>query len=96
MPGGGGVSRMDRRAPPTATPHNHSPPSPLHPPLCPAQLSAEESARRGGYGGERYERTEFQSRVAACFGQLQEGDPRWVVVDAAQQVEAITEQVQGG
>eukprot|EP00180_Rhodochaete_pulchella_P002855 Plantae.Rhodophyta-Rhodochaete_pulchella.ctg45028.p2 GENE.Plantae.Rhodophyta-Rhodochaete_pulchella.ctg45028~~Plantae.Rhodophyta-Rhodochaete_pulchella.ctg45028.p2 ORF type:complete len:102 (+),score=11.94 Plantae.Rhodophyta-Rhodochaete_pulchella.ctg45028:879-1184(+) len=31
------------------------------------QLSAEEAASRGGFGGERYEKIEIQKRVRAVF-----------------------------
>ena len=37
-------------------------------------LSPEEAAKRGAFGGERYERTDFQKRVAHNFELLKEKD----------------------
>lgn len=37
-------------------------------------LSQEEAARRGGFGTERYERTEFQNKVAENFEAIREKD----------------------
>lgn len=45
------------------------------------KLSPEAAAARGGYGAERYEKAEFQRRVAAQFERLK--DPSWEVVDAS-------------
>ncbi|KAG2487940.1 hypothetical protein HYH03_013519 [Edaphochlamys debaryana] len=54
-------------------------------------MSAEATARRGGYGEERYEKLEFQQKVMSAFEALR--DERWAVVDASGTIEAIAEQV---
>eukprot|EP00878_Enallax_costatus_P005317 GHUV01005584.1.p1 GENE.GHUV01005584.1~~GHUV01005584.1.p1 ORF type:complete len:267 (+),score=41.88 GHUV01005584.1:159-959(+) len=54
-------------------------------------ISNEVAAARAGFGGERYEKTEFQDKVRGVFQQLQ--DPSWLVIDAAQPPEEIHEQV---
>ncbi|KAJ3180441.1 hypothetical protein HDU87_001950 [Geranomyces variabilis] len=45
------------------------------------------AAARAGYGEERYERIEFQEKVAAAFAELR--DERWVVVDGTRPVEEV-------
>ena len=47
------------------------------------ELSQDEASRRGGYGGERYEKREMQARVAEEFAHLRDGRVEWSVVDAA-------------
>ena len=37
-------------------------------------LSAEEASKRGEFGGERYEQTEFQLKVANNYQRLKEQD----------------------
>lgn len=54
------------------------------------RVDPEEAARRGGYGEERYEKAEFQKRVASNFDTLNNG---WVVVDASRSIEEIHQQV---
>ena len=54
-------------------------------------LSAEEAAKRGSYGEERYDETNFQKRVAANYDTLRE--PSWVVVDANKTIEALHEEL---
>ena len=54
-------------------------------------LSAEEAAKRGSYGEERYDETNFQKRVAANYDTLRE--PNWVVVDASKTIEALHEEL---
>ncbi|KAJ3172255.1 hypothetical protein HDU88_007073 [Geranomyces variabilis] len=51
-----------------------------------------EAATRGGYGQERYERIEFQEKVAAAFAELR--DERWVVVDGTRSVEEVQLQIE--
>ncbi|WIA12179.1 hypothetical protein OEZ85_012250 [Tetradesmus obliquus] len=55
------------------------------------ELDNAAAAARAGFGGERYEKAEFQDRVRAVFQQLKE--PSWLVVDASQSVEQIHEQI---
>jgi dTMP kinase len=43
-------------------------------------IPIEEAKKRVGYGKERYEKEEFQTRVAAQYKQLQEND--WLNIDA--------------
>ena len=42
-------------------------------------LTPEQAARRGGFGAERYEQTDFQQRVAANYAALSKED-NWKVV----------------
>lgn len=58
-------------------------------------LSSEEAEKRGGYGEERYEKKEFQKKVAQQFEKFS-GDDNWLVVNADQDPEAVyTEILQG-
>ena len=41
-------------------------------------LSTEEAAKRAAFGGERYEQTDFQQRVAHNYGKLKQLD--WKVM----------------
>ncbi|KAL4220118.1 hypothetical protein ACF0H5_020529 [Mactra antiquata] len=50
-------------------------------------LSSEAAAKRGGFGEERYEKTEFQNRVAKNFELLKDDD--WVTVDADKSVDDL-------
>lgn len=54
------------------------------------RVNPEEAAKRGGYGEERYEKAEFQKRVASNFDALNDG---WVVVDASRSIEEIQRQI---
>ncbi|KAF2455582.1 P-loop containing nucleoside triphosphate hydrolase protein [Lineolata rhizophorae] len=63
-------------------------------------LTLEEAARRGGYGGERYEKREMQERVREVFGRvwMGEGDAgrkagEFVRVDAGKGMEEVEEEV---
>ncbi|KAK0589228.1 hypothetical protein LWI29_011286 [Acer saccharum] len=47
---------------------------------------------KGGYGDERYERLEFQKKVAQCYKILR--DPSWKMVDACQPIEDVQKQLQ--
>ncbi|KAK7324579.1 hypothetical protein VNO77_28253 [Canavalia gladiata] len=55
-------------------------------------ISPEKAAERGGYGGERYEKLEFQKKVADCYKVLH--DASWKVVDACQPMEDVEKQLQ--
>jgi len=55
-------------------------------------LPQEEAERRGGFGGERYEKRDMQRRVRQRFAELQaadEGRVPWNVVSATQSVEDV-------
>jgi len=57
-------------------------------------LSQEESEKRGGYGGERYEKRDLQMRVRQRFGELQAKDEEekivpWHIVNAAQTIDEV-------
>ncbi|KAL9322224.1 hypothetical protein ACSQ67_010277 [Phaseolus vulgaris] len=56
-------------------------------------ISPEKAAERGGYGGERYEKLEFQKKVADFYKVLH--DVSWKVVDACQPMEDVEKQLQG-
>ncbi|KAL7441095.1 hypothetical protein ACHAXH_008456 [Discostella pseudostelligera] len=61
-------------------------------------LDQEQAESRGGYGGERYEKKELQIRVRQRFAELQAIDEKqgrvpWHVVDAAQSIEEVKEQI---
>ena len=55
------------------------------------KLSAKAAENRAEYGGERYEKAEFQQRVAKQFELLKQEDKgeRWQVVDASRDIESI-------
>eukprot|EP00798_Chlamydomonas_sp_ICE-L_P011667 gene11667-34381_t len=55
------------------------------------KLSPEASAKRGGFGEERYEKAEMQAKVSQIFETLK--DDRWTVIDADQPIEAVQKQV---
>ncbi|MBN3295569.1 thymidylate kinase [Amia ocellicauda] len=54
------------------------------------QLSPAEAARRGEFGAERYENSDFQKSVQHRFQQLMK-DPslNWQVIDAAKEIEDL-------
>lgn len=61
-------------------------------------VSAQRAAERGGFGGERYEESEMQSRVRELFRvvgerERMEGRVRWEVVDAGRGVEEVSKEV---
>eukprot|EP00563_Minutocellus_polymorphus_P009605 CAMPEP_0181025626 /NCGR_PEP_ID=MMETSP1070-20121207/3201_1 /TAXON_ID=265543 /ORGANISM="Minutocellus polymorphus, Strain NH13" /LENGTH=266 /DNA_ID=CAMNT_0023102753 /DNA_START=12 /DNA_END=812 /DNA_ORIENTATION=+ len=58
-------------------------------------LSQDEAEKRGGYGGERYEKRDLQIRVRQRFAELQEMDEKqgrvpWHIIDASKTVEEVT------
>mmetsp|Transcript_12015 Transcript_12015/g.26362 ORF Transcript_12015/g.26362 Transcript_12015/m.26362 type:complete len:254 (+) Transcript_12015:1-762(+) len=58
-------------------------------------LEQDEAEKRGGYGGERYEKRDLQMRVRKRFAELQSLDEQngrvpWHVVDASQSIEEVT------
>ncbi|KAE8776914.1 Thymidylate kinase [Hordeum vulgare] len=54
-------------------------------------VQPEKAAERGGYGGERYERVEFQKSVAGHYHSLR--DSTWKVVDGSLPMETVEEQL---
>ncbi|KAH3806789.1 hypothetical protein DPMN_135115 [Dreissena polymorpha] len=50
-------------------------------------LSSEAAAKRGNYGEERYEQTDFQKKVADNFAALTEDS--WKVIDADKSIENL-------
>ena len=59
------------------------------------QLSSKAAEQRADYGGERYEKTEFQHRVAKQFELLRQEDrgKGWEEVDASKDIEVIHHQL---
>ncbi|KDP46329.1 hypothetical protein JCGZ_10169 [Jatropha curcas] len=55
-------------------------------------ISPEKAAERGGYGGERYEKLEFQRKVAQCYQTLH--DSSWKIIDACQPIDEVQKQLQ--
>lgn len=61
-------------------------------------LTQDEAEKRGGYGGERYEKREMQIRVRERFSELQlqdeqSGQVAWHVVNAARSIEEVQEEI---
>jgi len=61
-------------------------------------LEMEEAEKRGGYGGERYEKRDLQIRVRKRFAELQSIDEKrgrvpWHVVDAKQSIEDVEKEL---
>lgn len=58
-------------------------------------ISAEEAAKRGGYGGERYEGKKMQDQVRELFGVFQQAPEKddFVTIDAAKSVAEVADDV---
>ncbi|KAL9963593.1 hypothetical protein ACROYT_G027116 [Oculina patagonica] len=54
-------------------------------------ISTEDAQTRGSYGEERYEKVEFQERVAEIYKQLKNND--WKVVDAMKDINEIHKEI---
>jgi len=54
-------------------------------------VQPEKASERGGYGGERYEKVEFQKRVADHYHSLR--DSTWKIVDGSLSMETVEEQL---
>ncbi|MFS7980899.1 putative dTMP kinase [Helianthus anomalus] len=50
-----------------------------------------KAAERGGYGGERYEKLEFQKNVARYYKKL--SDVSWKIIDECQHMEDVEKQL---
>lgn len=57
-------------------------------------ISAEEAAKRGGFGAERYENESMQSRVRELFRSLFERQKDVCVVDAGRTLEEVSKDIQ--
>ncbi|OOQ85599.1 Thymidylate kinase [Penicillium brasilianum] len=57
-------------------------------------ISAEEAAKRGGFGAERYENESMQSRVRDLFRSLFERQRDVCVVDAGRTLEEVSKDIQ--
>ncbi|KAJ5381470.1 Thymidylate kinase [Penicillium cataractarum] len=57
-------------------------------------ISAEEAAKRGGFGAERYENESMQSRVRELFRSLFERQKDVCVVDAGRTLEEVSRDIQ--
>ncbi|KAJ9162501.1 hypothetical protein P3X46_022268 [Hevea brasiliensis] len=55
-------------------------------------ITPEKAAERGGYGGERYEKLEFQKKVAESYQALR--DPSWKIIDGCQSMEEVQKLLQ--
>ncbi|KAL3534033.1 hypothetical protein ACH5RR_007554 [Cinchona calisaya] len=55
------------------------------------EISPEKAAERGGYGAERYEKLEFQKKVAQSYNML--FDASWKIVDATLPIEDIEKRI---
>jgi len=58
-------------------------------------ISAEVAAKRGGYGGERYESSKMQGRVRELFGELQRSPEKddFVNIDAGKSMAEVADDV---
>lgn len=59
-------------------------------------ITPEKAKQRGGYGEERYEKEEMQRMVREVFqriGSETSREQRWVVVDAGQDIDLVTEDI---
>jgi len=58
-------------------------------------IPAEEAAKRGGYGGERYESKKMQDRVRELFGVFQRAPEKddFVTIDAAKSMAEVADDV---
>lgn len=54
-------------------------------------IPPEKAAERGGYGGERYERLDFQKKVEEKYQALH--DPSWKIIDARLSMEEVQKQL---
>lgn len=54
-------------------------------------LDIEKSKKRGAFGSERYEKTEFQKKVRRCFLEWAKMDTTFALIDADQTIEDVTQ-----
>ncbi|KAH6638965.1 thymidylate kinase-domain-containing protein [Boeremia exigua] len=57
-------------------------------------IAPEEAAARGGFGVERYEKSEMQERVRGLFEEVGAREKGWVVVDAGKGMDEVQESIQ--
>lgn len=56
-------------------------------------LSPAEAKKRGGYGKERYEKTEFQDKVRSFYDRLSRASPLWKTLDASRPKDQLHEEI---
>lgn len=56
-------------------------------------ISPAAAAARGGYGAERYEEQELQSRVKSVFEDVEDRVGDWMTLDAEREVEEVWQDV---
>jgi dTMP kinase len=56
-------------------------------------LSAEEAKKRGGYGQERYEKTELQDKVRRFYDRLSRASPLWKTLDASKPKDQLHQEI---
>lgn len=58
-------------------------------------ISAQDAAKRGGFGGERYESTKMQDRVRELFAELQQSAEKddFVTIDAGKTMAEVADNV---
>ncbi|KAG8651636.1 hypothetical protein MANES_06G007550v8 [Manihot esculenta] len=54
-------------------------------------ITPEKAVKRGGYRGERYEKLEFQRKVAESYQALH--DPSWKMIDGSKSMEEVQKQL---
>jgi len=57
--------------------------------VCYLHVSEEEAKKRADFGGERYERTEFQAKVREVYDKL--ADSSWKTINADKSMEEVEE-----
>lgn len=58
-------------------------------------ISAQDAAKRGGFGGERYESTKMQDRVRELFAEFQQSPDKddFVTIDAGKSMAEVADDV---
>ena len=58
-------------------------------------VNLEVAMQRGGYGEERYEKQEVQTRVQQIFAKIgkEMGEDRWVDIDAGQERDVVADDI---
>lgn len=59
------------------------------------RISPEEAAKRGGFGAERYENGEMQTRVRELFQTIFEKQQDVSIIDAGKSIEEVSQEIQG-
>lgn len=56
-------------------------------------LDVPDTSKRGGFGGERYERPEFMARVRQRFLAMARGREDWRVIDASRSIQEVRDEI---